>query len=103
MINSLKIYTLTLAVSVGSENYDPGLPKINGGGDQASRLIQIAIGVLAALAVLMIVIAGFRFVTSQGNPQETAKARSTMVYAVAGLLLAIVAQSIVIFAIGKVK
>jgi ABC-type polysaccharide transport system permease subunit len=49
----------------------------------------------------MIVIAGLRFITAQGNPQENAKARNTIVYAVVGLLVALIAEIFVSFILGK--
>lgn len=102
MITLLKTYAI-LAVSIDGTDYNTRLPEVKANGAQFRNILSIAIATLAALSVLMIVIAGFRFITGQGNPQETAKARNTMVYAVVGLLLAIVAQSIVILALGKLR
>jgi hypothetical protein len=49
----------------------------------------------------MIVIAGFRFIAGEGNPQEVSKARSTILYAVIGLIVAISAEIIVSFTLGN--
>jgi hypothetical protein len=72
-----------------------GLPVVHAGHTQIHDVLQIVFGIIAALAVLMIVIAGLRFVTAQGSPQEVSKARSTIVYALVGLLLALIAESLV--------
>ena len=83
------------------DQYKTNLPSPSAGNDQLQQILTIVFGVAAALAVLMIVVAGLRFVVGQGNPQEVAKARSTIIYAVAGLLIALTAEAIVSLAIGK--
>ncbi|MGC1176499.1 MAG: hypothetical protein WA843_00350 [Candidatus Saccharimonadales bacterium] len=72
-----------------------GLPLVTAGSDQLHQVLQIVFAVAAALAVLMIVVAGLRFITAQGNPQEVSKARSTIAYALVGLLVALAAEAIV--------
>lgn len=78
-----------------------GLPTVNAGSNQLNDILRIAFAVLAALAVLFIVIAGFRMIIAQGNPQEVSKAKSTIVYALAGLLVALLAEAFVAFVLGK--
>jgi FtsH-binding integral membrane protein len=75
--------------------FDTNLPHTSASHNQLADILQIVIAVLAALAILFIVIAGLRFVTAQGNPQEVSKARNTIVYAIVGLLIAIIAEAIV--------
>ncbi|HXR49537.1 MAG TPA: hypothetical protein VN778_00715, partial [Verrucomicrobiae bacterium] len=58
-------------------------------------ILTFVFAILGALSVLMIVIAGLRFVTGSSSPQEIAKARNTIVYALIGLLIALAAESIV--------
>lgn len=80
---------------------DTGLPHTNASTSQLQEILTIVFGVLTAVAVLMIVIAGLRFITAQGNPQEVAKARQTILYSVAGLIIALTAEVIVAFVLGK--
>ena len=80
-----------------------GLPQVSANSSQFHTALQIVFGIMAAVAVLMIVIAGFRFVTAQGNPQETAKARNTIVYAVIGLAVALVAEAIVSLVLSRLQ
>jgi cytochrome bd-type quinol oxidase subunit 2 len=47
------------------------------------------------VAVIMIVYGGIQYVTSNGNPQRTAKAKNTILYAAVGLLIVIFASAIV--------
>ena len=74
---------------------DTGLPVVGAGSDQLHEILRILFGILAAVAVLMIVIAGMRFVIAQGNPQDVAKARKTIIYSVVGLAVALTAEAIV--------
>jgi hypothetical protein len=78
-----------------------GLPQATASQTQVHDILQIAFAVLGALAVLFIVIAGLRFITAQGNPQEVGKAKSTIVYALVGLLVALIAEAIVAFTLGN--
>ncbi|HET8709336.1 MAG TPA: hypothetical protein VFL85_03585 [Candidatus Saccharimonadales bacterium] len=64
--------------------------------------LTIAFGVLGALSLLFITIGGLRYVISQGDSQATSKAKSTIIYALVGLAVAITAQAIVTFVIGKI-
>lgn len=78
-----------------------GLPTPNANSGDMQQILQIAFAVLAALAVVFIAVGGLRFITSQGNPQEVSKAKSTVVYALVGLLVALLAEAIVSFTLGN--
>ena len=54
---------------------------------------------MGVLAFLVIIIAGMNYAFSQGDPQATGKAKSAIIYAFIGLIIAILAQSIVSFAV----
>lgn len=56
------------------------------------NLLSVAIGVVS---VIMIMVGGFKFITSQGEGANTASARNTILYAVAGLVVVVMAQLIV--------
>lgn len=77
------------------------LPQAHANSAQLQNILQIGFAILAALAVLFIVIAGLRFITAQGNPQEVGKARSTIIYALIGLLVALLAEALVAFTLGN--
>lgn len=72
-----------------------------GNGTIIQTVLQIVFGVLGALAFLFMIIGGFRYVVSQGDPQNIARAKNTIMYALIGLVVAIVAESIVSLIIGK--
>lgn len=71
-----------------------------------SNTVQIALnfffGLIGVVAVLIITIAGFQYVISRGDPQKTAKAKDAILYAVIGLVVAILGGAIVNLVIKKV-
>lgn len=52
------------------------------------------------VALVFIVIGGFRYVISGGDPQKVVQARNTIIYAIVGLIVAMSAFIIVRFIIG---
>lgn len=58
------------------------------------RILSIIVGVAA---VIMIIIGGLKFVTSGGDSSKTASAKSTILYAIVGLIIAALAQILVRF------
>lgn len=62
-----------------------------------AAIIEICLRVAAIVAVVFIIYGGFNYTTSQGDPEGTAKAKSTLVNALVGLALAVTAAAIVSF------
>lgn len=60
------------------------------------NIISILIG---AIAIIMILISGFSYITSGGDTNKVESAKSTLLYAVIGLIVAALAQVIVHFAL----
>lgn len=89
--------------SVDGGTCDTGLPKVNATGHQLQHALAIFFGIAAVISVLMIVVGGMMFVTSGGNPQSVQKARDTIIYAVVGLLVSLLAEAIVAFVLGVIK
>lgn len=81
-------------------NPDP-LPKPAASQDTLGTILTVVFVILGALAFLMIVIAGFRMVVSGGNPEKVAEARKQIIYALVGLVIAIMAATIVNFVISR--
>ena len=66
-----------------------------------NSVLSIVFGVIAAVAVLIIVIQGIRFVLSAGDSQKAADARKGVIYAAVGLVVALSAEVVVRVVIGK--
>jgi len=86
---------------LNGDSCDTGLPVVRADSAQIGHLTAIFFGIIAAVAVLMIVLAGLRFITGQGNPQEVAKARNTILFALIGLVVALIAEAIVALVLNK--
>ncbi|MGD0284577.1 MAG: Mbov_0395 family pilin-like conjugal transfer protein [Candidatus Saccharimonadales bacterium] len=76
-------------------------PVVNADGSFVTTVLDIVFGIFGAVAVLFIVIGGFRYVISSGDPKNTAKAKNTIIYALVGLVITLSATAIVNFVAGK--
>jgi hypothetical protein len=56
---------------------------------------------LGAISLLMLVIAGLRYILARGNAESTAQARNMITYSVIGLIVAALASTIVNFVLGN--
>lgn len=66
-------------------------------------IIEIMLRIAALVAVGFVMYGGFRYVTSQGEPSATAKARDTIVGALVGLVIAVIAAALVGFIAGRIS
>lgn len=77
------------------------LPHVGANGNEIRAALAVVFSIVGALSLLTIVIAGFRFILSQGEPQKAAQARSAIIYAAVGLAVSILAVAIVGFVAGS--
>jgi hypothetical protein len=67
--------------------------------DKALKILPTVInyifGFLLVIVVVMILIAGYMFVTGGGNPETIGKARNMLMYALIGLAIAVVARGLI--------
>lgn len=75
------------------------LPHAAATDDQLNKAIAVTAQITGGIALLIIIIAGLRYITSQGNPQATAKAKNAIIYAGVGLAVSLLAFSIVTFVV----
>jgi hypothetical protein len=59
-----------------------------------------AFGWAAIICVIIVVIGGIQYVTSNGNPGNVQKAKQTILYAAIGLAISLLAVAIVNFVMG---
>ena len=64
------------------------------------KIIQVATGALGLVAVIMIVIGGIKYATSGGDASGTKSAKDTILYAVIGLVVALIGQTVVLLVTG---
>lgn len=77
------------------DDADGGTNPILGPSGIVTKLTRIFSIVLGIAAVIVIIMSGFRFVTSTGDPGGVSTAKKTLLYAIVGLLVAASAQIIV--------
>jgi hypothetical protein len=65
---------------------------------KASTLLAV---IASVTAVILLLLGGFRYITSNGDTQKTTSARNTVVGALVGLAIIAMAQGIVIFVVSK--
>ena len=60
-------------------------------------IVGVALGVIGVVAVVVVVIAGIFMITANGNPDKIAKARQAIIFAIIGVIVALLAFAIVNF------
>jgi hypothetical protein len=81
-------------------------PSINGLSDIwliVAAVVEILLRLAALGAIVMVVAGGVQYITSQGEPDKAAKARNTIIAALAGLVIAVIAATAVTFLAGQFK
>lgn len=92
------------AACEGAECVRRGANKVETGGSKTNTVnkaikavVNTLLFVLGAVAVIMIVIGGLKYTTSNGDQERIKSAKNTILYAVIGLVVAIMAYAIVDF------
>lgn len=65
--------------------------------------VNILLYILGAVSVIMIIVSGIYYTVSGGDPSATTKAKNTLLYAVVGLVVAVMAYAIVNFVLTYFK
>lgn len=60
-----------------------------------TRVVNALLFIIGAVAVIMLIFGGFKYITSSGDASAVSSAKNTILYAVVGLLVAIFAYAIV--------
>ena len=68
-------------------------------GALASKIVNIFSVIVGAVSVIMIIYGGFRYIISGGDSGRVGNAKNTLIYAVIGLIIVVLAQLIVHFVI----
>lgn len=67
----------------------------------ARNVVNIFSYIVGAISVIMIIYGGFRYITSGGSSDGVSAAKSTLIYAIIGLIIVALAQIIVQFVLGQ--
>lgn len=101
MLGSLSNMAATACQKLTGTDCSTGLPTPDASSSNLQNFLQIIFAIFAVVAVLVIIIAAFNIVTAQGDPSKVAKQRGTIIYALVGLGVAISAEVIVTFVLGR--
>ena len=97
---------ILMVFAAGAKEVIEGVNKVGGGGDGltvwgvVSAIINVALWVIGVLAVGFIIYGGIKYSMSAGDASKVKSAKDTIMYAVVGLIVAILAYAIVNFVIG---
>ena len=94
--------TPTAASSGAAGNASTGVSSVNPGANtdlfQSINMILTAVfSIIGIIAVVMIILGGISYATSQGDPGKVKKGKDTILYGIIGLVIAILAFAIVNF------
>ena len=87
----------TVKESMGCSSTEAALP------ETIKNILNFVVGVGGLVAVIYVVIGGYGYMTSQGDSAKLQKAKSTILYAVIGLVICSLAFVIVNFALGSLN
>ena len=68
-----------------------------------SNVAHVLIFLVGAVAVIMIILGGLKYVTAGGDSKAVSSAKDTIMYSVIGLVVAIVSYAIVTFVATSIK
>lgn len=92
MLDKLKI----LAVDIQGQ-----VTKVEGGNvsleSTVKNVLSVVFSIVGIIAVIMIIIGGVNYMTSQGDTQKVQKAKNTIMYGIIGMVIALLSFAIVQF------
>lgn len=69
--------------------------------EMITTISNTILAIVGVVAVLFLILGGFQYIASAGNPEQIGKAKNTVFYAIIGIIVAILAYVIVNFVITK--
>lgn len=81
----------------------PSLPDTDPNTDTVKNVLKFGFRLAGAIALLVIIISGFRYVLSRGDANNIKKSKEAIFYAIAGLVIAMSGYGIVTFIFSRIK
>ncbi len=88
--------------SATCKSTSPNTNPLTGTDGTLYKVSMIVASVAAVAAVIVIILSGFRYITSGGDTQKTAAAKNTLIGAIVGLVIIALAQAIIILVIKSI-
>jgi len=99
MTQSASAETVTGGIQAGADDArgDGQQEKLFGDGGIFKTIVNIALYVIGAISVMMLIYGGIRYTISSGVEKDVTAAKNTILYAIIGVVVAILAYAIVNF------
>jgi uncharacterized membrane protein YgcG len=85
------------------KDWDPSNNPEKAVSDTVRNIINIMLFAVGIVAVISIIVSGMRFISSRGDSNAVSKARTSLIYSVVGLVVAVMAFAIVNFVIARLN
>lgn len=76
---------------------------IDGDNGMFKRITDVLLFIVGAVAVIMLIVGGIRYVTSGGNQQAVSDAKNTILYAIVGIIVVLLAYAVVNFVVSQFR
>ena len=97
-LSCMFLFGFSLSVFAGNLTEPPASPKINSITailTLVNTLVNWFFTIVMAIAVLMLIIAGFTWMTSGGNEEKITTARKMLIWALVGIAIALLSRGLV--------
>ena len=74
---------------------------LTGNGGFLSGITNIVAIVAGIAAVILLIVGGIRYITSGGDPEKVSSAKRTVTYALVGLVVIVVAQTLITYVVKR--
>lgn len=81
-------------------NAPQGLPQVELGSSTLASTLTLAFGILGGISLVIISLQGLRYALSGGDPGKTKQAKDGIIYAMIGIVIAIMGASLAQFVLG---
>lgn len=79
------------------------VPKVNADSSAVGNALSTTFIAVGAISILFILIGGFKYITSAGDPSQVASAKNTILYALIGIVISLSAFAIVQLVVGELS
>lgn len=98
IVDSVSAYSIFEGVNAARGDNQP--TELFGSGGVITTITNTLLFIVGALAVVMIIVGGLRYVVSGGNATAVSAAKNTILYAIVGLIIAFLAFAAVNWVLG---
>jgi len=105
MLDKINFFILAISKPINCEsgaNCQTTLPEIKATDATAEKIFGIIFGTIAAVAILIIVLSALNWAIRGGDPEVITRSRKAIIYAVVGLAIALLSETLVLTLLNRV-